>query len=238
MNNFFITEPPFAKPRKSRKANYINWMIKKLGYGYKLERLPNGMIDMNSVEQRMNYYLLLDNIISNNIEGDFAELGCYTGQCALLFQKIIEQFGSDKQLHLYDSFETKFDFTGNVEKELLNNFKLYNLTPPTLHKGYFNKTLPTQLPEKLSFVHIDCGFGGDTYEHRDIMVYCLEQIYPKLSKGAVCVLMDYYDDEDGNAVMSVNPGVKLACDIFLKDKPEYMLSLYSNDYCHGFFRKY
>ena len=237
MNNFFITDPPFAKPSQSRFANYINWMIKQLGYGYKLERLPDGMTDMNSVEQRMNYYLLLDSIITNKVVGDVVELGCYTGQCALLFQHIIQQKQSSKRLHLYDSFETKFAFTGNVEEELLNNFKLANLKAPILHKGYFNETLPTQLPEKLSFVHIDCGFGGDSSVHRDIMVYCLEQIYPKLSKGALCMLMDYHNDEDGNAGISVNPGVKLACDVFLKDKPEYIVSLYSKDHCHGFFRK-
>ncbi|MET4083021.1 O-methyltransferase [Pedobacter sp. UYP30] len=237
MNNFFITQSPFAKPRKSRLANYINWVIKKLGYGYKLERLPDGMVDMNSVEQRMNYCLLLDSVISNEIEGDVAELGCFTGQCAMLFEKVIEQTQSLKKLHLYDSFETKFAFTGNVEEELLNNFKLAKLRPPVLHKGYFNETLPTQLSGKLAFVHIDCGFGGDTIAHRDVMIYCLENIYPKLSKGAICMLMDYHNDEDGDPGLSVNPGVKLACDVFLKDKPEYIISLYAKDHCHGFFRK-
>ena len=237
MDNFFIMQAPFAKPRKSKIADAINWGINKLGYGYKLERLPDVNIDMNSVEQRMNYFLLLEGLIANGIEGDVAELGCYTGQCALLFEKIIEQFNSQKKLHLYDNFETKFTFTGDVEKELLKNFELANLRAPTLHKGYFQETLPTQLPEKLCFVHIDCGFGGDLQEHKNVMLYCLEQLYPKLTKGAICMLMDYHNEDDGRPGFSVNPGVKLACDVFLKDKPEKMVSLYANEHCHGFFRK-
>lgn len=237
MNNFFITQPPFQQPGKSKLVTFINKAIKKIGYQYKLQPKPDSTIDMNSVEQRMNYYLLLESVIGNEIEGDVVELGCYTGQCAILFEKVIQQTKSDKLLHLYDSFETKFAFTGSVEDELLKNFNLASVKAPILHKGYFNETLPTQLPNQISFVHIDCGFGGDRIEHRDIMVYCFEQIYSKLSKGAICMLMDYHNDEEGDKGLDVNPGVKLACDIFFKDKPEKIVSLYGNEYSHAFFRK-
>ena len=206
-------------------------------FRYKLQPKPGSTLDMNSLEQRMNYYLLLESVIGNGVEGDVAELGCFTGQCALLFEKVIEQTRSSKEIHLYDSFETKFAFTGGVEEELLKNFKIANLKAPILHKGYFDKTLPTQLPEKMCFVHIDCGFGGDRIEHRDIILYCFEQIYQKLSKGAVCVLMDYHDGKAGDKGLDANPGVKLACDIFLKYRPEKIVMLYGNDYSHGFFRK-
>lgn len=237
MNNFFITQHPFSQPKKSSLVRYVNAAMSKLGYRYKLQPKPDSTADMNSLEQRINYYLLLDSAIGNGVEGDVAELGCYTGQCAMLFEKVIEQNQSSKKLHLYDSFETKFAFTGGVEEELLKNFKLANLNMPILHKGYFNETLPTQLPEKLAFVHIDCGFGGDRFQHRDIMLYCFEQIYPKLSQGAICVLMDYHDDEEGDKGLDANPGVKLACDIFFGDRPEKIISLYGNEYSHGFFRK-
>lgn len=237
MNNFFINQHPFSLPKKSTIVRYLNAAMNRAGYRYKLQPRPDSTSDMNSLEQRMNYYLLLESVIGNGVEGDVAELGCFTGQCALLFEKVIEQTQSLKELHLYDSFETKFAFTGGVEEELLKNFELADLKVPFLHKGYFNKTLPTQLPEKLAFVHIDCGFGGDKIQHRDIMLYCFEQIYPKLSKGAVCMLMDYHDEQAGDKGLDANPGVKLACDIFFKNRPEKIVSLYGNDYSHGFFRK-
>lgn len=237
MNNFFITQHPFSQPRKSTLVRYINGAMNKFGYRYKLQPRPDSTSEMNSLEQRMNYYLLLESVISNEIQGEVAELGCFTGQCALLFEKIIEQTKSSKELHLYDSFETKFAFNGGVEDELLKNFKLANLKAPFLHKGYFSVTLPTQLPNKLCFVHIDCGFGGDRIEHRNIVLYCLEQIYPKLTKGAVCVLMDYHNAGLGDEGLDANPGVKLACDIFFQNRIEKVVSLHGNEYSHAFFRK-
>lgn len=50
-------------------------------------------------------------------------------------------------------------------------------------------------------------------------------------------MMDYHDSSLGNAGYDVNPGVKLACDEFLRNKPEQMISLYGNQYSHGFFKK-
>jgi O-methyltransferase len=145
--------------------------------------------------------------------------------------------GSERKLHLYDSFDTKFTIKGNVEDVLHKNFFDAGLTQPILHKGYFDQTIPDQLPEHISFVHIDCGFGGDPLAHRDVILYCLESIYPRMSKNAVCVLMDYHDRSSSNKSYDVNPGVKLAADEFLSAKQEKIISLYGNQYAHGFFRK-
>lgn len=185
----------------------------------------------------MNYFHLLDSVITFGVAGDIVELGCFTGQCAILFEKVIEERQSDRQLHLFDSFKVPFTFKGNVEEELKTNFTRAKLKQPIVHKGDFTDTLPGELPENIGFVHIDCGFGGDKLAHRDVMLHCFESIYPRMSKNAVCILMDYYDENENAQGIDINPGVKLAYDIFFKDKPETITALYGNMYNHAFFRK-
>lgn len=238
MDNLFITQEPYVQHRTKRVLGRLgNRLINYLGLRYTLQQHLDWTTDMNSVEQRINYFHLLDAAIAYQVPGDIVELGCYTGQCALLFQKLITDHHSNKQLHLYDSFETSFSFTGDVEQALVNNFAQAGLDPPIVHKGYFEDTLPASLPEQICFAHLDCGFGGDTHQHSQTLLYCLSQLYPRLSRGAVVVLMDYHDAQTGDAGADANPGVKLACDAFLADKPERVAALYGNEYSHGFFRK-
>lgn len=237
MDNYFITKPPYGdiKPA-SPFLRLVNKGFRFLKIGYNVSPI-DGSVDMNTVEQRMNYYHLLDNLLTFNVQGDVVELGCFTGQCAMIFEKVIEQHQSDKKLHLYDSFHVQFKEKGSIEDQLADNFKTANLKQPVLHKGFFDRTLPGELPEEICFVHIDCGFGGDKFEHKDIIMHCLNSIYPKMVKNAVCVLMDYYDAAINGKGVDINPGVKLACDEFLKDKPEKVLALYGNQYFHAYFRK-
>lgn len=237
MDNFFIADKPFRLRKNSPLVNLLNRGLRFVKAGYQINPLPDPVSDMNTIEQRINYFHLLDAVISNDIEGDVVELGCFTGQCAMLFQKVIELNGSHKKLHLYDSFESKFSIRGSVEEALNNNFRNSKLKLPTLHKGYFENTIPEQLPVKIAFVHIDCGSGRHPLEHKKTMVHCLTSVYGRMSKGAVCVMMDYHDNTVNSTGLDVNPGVKLACDEFFKGKPETIISLYGNQYSHGFFKK-
>lgn len=239
MNNFFIAQPPFHTKKIPSVINLLNKGIKKAGYSYTLKPKGNPFTDMNSIEQRSNYYLLVDSVIANEIAGDLIEVGTFTGQCAMIFQKTIEQHESSKVLHVYDNFQTQFAIEGSVEAELKKNFQDAGLQLPVIHKGNFEDTIPATLPDQISFAHIDCGYGGDKFEHRDIILYCLDHIYPRMTKGGICILMDYHDATiipDGIG-LDVNPGVTLACDEFLKDRPEQMTSLYANEASHAFFRK-
>ena len=237
ISNFFIAQPPYALPDNRLLSTTINKGFKLLKVGYRLAPPLNPVVDMNTLEQRISYFHLIESVIANQIAGDVIELGCFTGQCAMLFQKVMQQHQSEKQLHLYDSFEVKFTLQEEVEDVLRANFVAAGLPLPTLHKGYFQDTLPTQLPEQIAFAHIDCGFGGDPQPHKEIVLYCLEAIYSRMSKGAICVLMDYHDSTTGDNGYDVNPGVKMACDEFLASKPEQMICLYGNQISYAFFRK-
>lgn len=236
INNLFITDY-YNQSRKKGIAGTINRLLKKFNYNYEFRRKVDPFSDMNTLEQRINFYHLLSSVITGRIDGEVVELGCYNGQCAMLFQKILNVHQCAKKVHLFDSFEIKFSSKKEVQKELLDNFKAHNLQLPAIHKGYFEETLHTQLPEKVAFAHIDCGFGGDVTKHRQVMLFCLEALYNRLSTGAICVLMDYHDNTTSDPGIDCNPGVKLACDDFFKDKPEQIVCLYGGEVSHAFFIK-
>lgn len=236
-NNFFIIQERAYSPFKKKSINLINKALVKLGFWHQLSPVPNPMVDMNTIEHRINYYHLLSNVIRNNIEGELAEFGSFTGQCAMLFQQILDVHESDKALHLYDSFEKKFGIDEDIEVLLKKNFDEKKLKQPVIHRGFFELTIPAELPAAIAFAHIDCGWGGDKNEHKDIMLHCLQHIYNRMSKGSICVLMDYHEPAVTHTGMDCNPGVKLACDVFFKDKPEKIISLYANQGSHAYFTR-
>jgi O-methyltransferase len=238
INNLFITQRVNEKDQVPKVIKVTNKLIKKLGYNYKIKRDIDLFRDMNTIEQRINFFHILSAVIENNVEGEITEFGCFTGQCAILFQKILDFNHSGKILHLYDSFEKKFSYSDkNIEEILIENFREQELKVPVIHKGLFSETLPGQLPDKIAFAHIDCGFGGDKFQHKEIVLFCLENIYDKMTKGSVCVLMDYVNPLTNDPGADCNPGVKLACDDFFKDKPEVIVSLYGNQVSHAYFKK-
>lgn len=237
MDNYFITKAPFTREFKpSFLQKWIGKGLRFLKIGDLVPQLDT-FRDMNSIEQRINYYHLINRILAAKVDGDLVELGTFTGFSAMMFQKVLQQNQSDKKLHLFDSFEVKFSEQGDIQDILRSNFSNAGLDLPMMHKGYFQDTLPTQLPAQIAFVHIDCGHGGDINAHRDIVIYCLEQVYAKMTKGAICLLMDYIDKNEHPKGLDCNPGVYLGASSFLNDKPEKMVALYGKDYYHAYFQK-
>ncbi|WP_421943904.1 TylF/MycF/NovP-related O-methyltransferase [Pedobacter sp.] len=237
MDNYFISKPPYGRNyKKNGLINFVNKCSRYFKFGYSVV-VSDSQKDMNTIEQRINYYHLLDAILVHNVEGEIIELGCFTGQCAMLFQNVLQQRYSKKQLYLFDSFEIKFSETGSIEEKLIENFKKNKLKLPILVKGFFQDTLSEKLPSKIAFAHIDCGFGGNPEEHKTILLFCLNEVYKKMSNNAICVLMDYFDENINGERNNHNPGVKLACDEFFIDKSEEIVSLYGNQYSHAYFRK-
>lgn len=243
MDNFFVTNlfDDWTQAQPSKKVRWVNNILDRLGIWVRLAP-PKFSGGMTNVEQRMNMYHLITSVLVYDVSGDFVELGCNAGQSAVLFQKIINHYGADRKLHVYDSFEglpdaspadgnTKFHKgqMNTTQDALLSNFKAAGLEPPRIHIGWFDKTLPTELPEKIAFAHLD----GDFY---DSIKVSLDYIYPRLSKGAICLIDDYCDPSVYNS-MNELPGVKNACDEFLADKPEKVSVLYADSYAHGYFHK-
>ena len=133
---------------------------------------------------------------------------------------------------------------------LLSNFRRLGLREPSVHAGWFEDTLPGELPESVAFAHIDVGpgLGGDHFQRT--VSDSLEALYPRMPKGAICLLADYCDpsvyERPGfhfprsipfTERWHMYPQVKRAADEFLADKPESVDVLYSECYSHGYFRK-
>ena len=184
---------------------------------------------MQTREQMLNLYYLLRETLG--LPGEVIELGTYRGLTAILLQKTLKQAGSSKKLHLYDSFEglpekqiedfvlseermRRVDFLDNrrVNKgwfssplEVLKaQFLDFNEPLPEIHPGFFEKTLPGELPEKIAFAHLDADFYSSTK-------IALEAILPRMVKGSILVVDDYCDLAV-HPRQNTFPGVKQACD--------------------------
>ncbi len=244
MENFFLTQwYDWRVLEPSPKLVLINKILGKLGLYSRLQ-YPRSTGLMTNIEQRLNLYHLVSQVLAYNVPGALVELGCHNGQSSTVIQKIIQHFDPSREFHVYDSFEglpalhekdagtTNFDVgqLKTTRDALLANFKKVGLPPPTIHEGWFDKTLPTQLPPSISFAYLD----GDFYES---ILISLQYTYPRLSKGAICLIDDYADPAVYPAGWNLLPGVKRACDEFLADKPEKVSYIYSADMSHGFFRK-
>jgi O-methyltransferase len=229
----------FTIIRNSDETNRFDELIKP---GKSMERGNMLQGGMASLEQGINIYHLLCRTIQDNVPGDIVELGCFEGTTAILIQKTLDQFNSDKIIHLYDSFEglpEKSAEDGDIpvgkgacrtqKGKLIENYNRYQVKLPVIHEGWFSDTLPGELPEKISFAHLDGDFYSSIRES-------LEYVYPKLSKDAIVVIDDYCDP-DIYPTNTLLPGVKRATDEFLRDKTEKLIILMAGPKSHAYFRK-
>lgn len=193
---------------------------------------------MLNTARMVGIYHLLSQTLAFDVPGEVAELGSHEGQCAMLLREVLDYHGSDKTLHLYDAFlglpahgpkdAGAVLAQGTLKSSrasLIANFAAAGLALPEVHEGWFESTLPEQLPAQLCFVHIDADL------HASIRLG-LEAVYPRLPTSAIVVVDDY--GWEGL------PGVKVAVDEFMREIPERLCSLWlgpSFDAPHAFFRK-
>ncbi len=147
--------------------------------------------------------------------GAIAEIGVYKGGTA----KLMAMVAPNKKFYLFDTFEGMpgqeivadlavdvhqagdFDDTSiEAVGRLLGN-------SPNLHfrKGYFPETTVGLENERFAFVHVD----GDIYQ---TTLDALRFFYPRMTIGGTMIFDDYE--------WPMCPGVKLAMDEYLADKPE------------------
>lgn len=238
MDNFFIVQSfDEWKPKQiSSKAEWINSLFKKLGMWIRLAP-PHMTGGMCNVEQRINMYHLVSQVLAADVRGDLVELGCNHGESSVVIRQTMDQFGTEREFHAFDSFEglpeTEEGKAGNCKasrEEFVGNFQQLGLRLPEIHKGWFEDTLTEGLPTHICFAHLD----GDLYESTRIG---LEHLYPRLSRGGICVVDDYCDTSVNPNGFNLWPGVKKACDEFLAERPEKVTFLYSGYLSHGYFRK-
>jgi O-methyltransferase len=237
MHNTFITEL-FDWDGHEAGVRVINSLLHRARIPLRLRREMDFKTQMTTVEQRINLFHLLSQVLVFDVPGEVAEFGCFDGRTAVLYQKVIEHYAPTRQLHLYDNFKYRLGLRFDTKPALLENFQKTATRLPILHEGNIQETVPRDLPGAMCFVAIDVGYGGaNKDEFKNLILHILEHIYPRLSPRGICVLADYCDPALVNAIAVEGGRVKMACDIFLKDKPEEMAVLWGNEYTHGYFRK-
>lgn len=244
-NTFIATTFDWDHRNPKEWQRFLNRVLRKL-------RIPAKITPpqpyMANVEIRMNLFHLLEQTLVHKVPGDVVELGCNSGESTIVMRMIMNNLASDKKLHAFDSFEGLPELTGTDQKdsvyvpgfmavspnELTTSFNTLGLRLPEIHKGWFEDTVPSQLPEQICFALID----GDLYEST---MQVLPHVYARMPPGAIGMIAVYYDQEllprKGIEGCYSSPGVKRAVDEFFADKPEKVGMLYANENACGYFRK-
>jgi O-methyltransferase len=231
MDSFGVREPHFERPL-GRKLRLVNRLLRALKWGGEVVPTPDPTQQMSTLEQRINLWHLAEQPIGYGVAGEYVDVGCYDGQQSTLIARAID---GRRPLHVFDSFETSFGLYRDVLEVLRENFGLFGLPVPVVHKGRFEQTIPDELPPVIAFAQIDCGVGGDSDLHRAILFHCLSSVWERLSKGGIIVIQDYHDG--GSKSVNHYPYIKPLVDEFLAPRGARATALESGAFSHAFVRK-
>jgi hypothetical protein len=153
-----------------------------------------------------NVQKCLEDVISDDVPGDFIETGVWRGGVCIFARGLFEAYGvKDRTVWVADSFEgiptvgadahpldvelqlhTANDVLGVSKEQVAANFETYGLLDDRVRflEGWFCDTLPTAPIEKLAVLRLD----GDLYEST---MDALNALYPKLSAGGYVIIDDY-----------------------------------------------
>jgi O-methyltransferase len=233
-----------------RRQRLANGLLARLGTRLRVAPQPYRW-GYGNVESRMNVFHLASQTCAYGVPGDLVEIGCAIGESSVVIQSVLSA-GADrsKRFHVYDSFEGlpapadadagdgiyhKGDMLAPLERFEETFVHAGLAARPVVHPGWFEDTIPSQLPDRISFAMIDCDLYTST-------VHVLPHVYERMSPGAIAMFGVYYDPEvfprEGIRATYASPGVKRATDEFFADKPERVSVLYANEYSNGYFRKY
>jgi len=191
------------------------WLGLKPFYDYYHIASPKTLV---SADRCYILYAILKQALS--LEGDIWECGVYKGGTAAMFAAILRDHHSNKQLHLFDTFEglpethpdkdwhKKGDFsdTNVSEVSLYVGFK----EQVVMHKGFIPDTFIGLDSAQICFVHIDV----DIYKS---IIDCLDFIWPRLVAGGFIVFDDYG--------FPTCPGARSAVDEYFSQKSAVPLCL-------------
>ncbi len=240
MDNTFLEEGFYWRSQNPPHIRFLNKLLGRFRVPLRVKLPLNPLRDMTTLEMRINLFHLVEQVCVAGVAGELAEFGVFTGETATIFGDVARTHAPEKVLHLYDNFATSFALREPIRPRLEANLAARNLTNFRIHEGYFEQTVPSELPERLAFVHVDCGFGGDAVavaKHVEVLLHLFEHVYPRLAPGGILALMDYCDPERLRVELAVNPGVQLAADRFFAGRPEKVAVLLAGEAGLGYVRK-
>ena len=162
-------------------------------------------------------------VLEKDIPGAIVELGCNVGTTSIYIRKLLDLYESDKEYHVYDSWEglpelhskdialTGGGFTKGACKTSEEQFK-YNLVSrglnvPIIHSGWFSEIPDNEYPDQICFAFFD----GDFYTS---IIDSFNKTFNKMQRGGIVII-----DDCG---WSRLPGCETACLEFLQDKKEIL----------------
>jgi len=164
---------------------------------------------------------LLEQTLKQGTPGAVVEFGCYAGTTSLFIRRLLDQYkqSAERPFHVYDSFAglpektvqdhnaAGVDFEAGklfVSKaDFLKVFKAANLTPPIIHKGWFNELPVESVPDPIAFAFLDGDFYGS-------IIDSLRLVWPRMSEQGIIIVDDYKRE--------TLPGVERALQDFLQGK--------------------
>ena len=161
-------------------------------------------------------------------DGEVMECGVWKGGTAKVIRDELLKAGSNKKLHLFDSFAGMSKVNTERDRHVVGHFDDTSVeavqhfvigeigADPAgicqFHPGWVPESFGGLEELRFCFAHIDL----DLYQS---IADALEFVYPRLTKGGIIVFDDY-----GFASC---PGAKRAVDAFVAEKPEEVLVLHS-----------
>ena len=159
---------------------------------------------MIGIKRLNNIQFCIEQIIKNNVKGDFIETGVWRGGACIFAKALFNIYNEDRKVWVADSFEglpkpntTLYpDDAGDdlysleqlriSEEQVKENFRRFDLLDDNVRflKGWFKDSLPNAPIEKLAIVRLD----GDMYEST---MDGLVNLYHKLSPGGFLIVDDY-----------------------------------------------
>jgi O-methyltransferase len=180
-------------------------------------------IGQSSPSKMYHVLMELERVVRAGVPGHVVELGCFQGTTTIMMRRLLDALRQDdRELHVYDSWQgvpapTSEDkpigdvplfeegFCMTPRKVFDKNFERSGLRPSHVHSGWFSAIPDAEYPSSIAFAFFD----GDMYSS---IIDSFNKVYAKLSSGARVVIDDYE--------WELLPGVKKACEVFLRDKPE------------------
>merc|ERR1719220_2958792 len=144
-----------------------------------------------------NVKFAIEDVVSKNIKGDFAELGVWRGGASIYARLLLNVFGqASRKVHVFDAFESipgygaSADFLQNSMASVQKNFEKFGALDKNVqfYKGLFKNTVPP-FRGTLAVLRIDGNFY-DSYQ--DALYY----MYPQVPVGGLVIWDDVMSHPD------------------------------------------
>jgi O-methyltransferase len=161
-----------------------------------------------------NIQNIIQNVIKNNIVGDYVETGVWRGGTSVLARAAMNSLGGEDRLsYVCDTFQGEMkDNKKNLKRAYLqvspelvaNNFVKYGLLDSNIifARGLLKDTMPTLSKhiQSLSVIRHDTSTETDLYESTATILY---HLYDKVSIGGYVIIDDWFGSQ-----------AKIACEQF------------------------